>query len=727
MIRSSLRRFGIAVVVLAAVPTLMADTVLVPQVVLRESGGGQYVLVASVSPRIAGRVAPPVLPEGCATTSDPTLVRDGAIMTWTIAFECSDALNAGDQLYLPWQVDGIRLTAEWEKGKSPERLFGREGAGIIVAIDALLERSTSPAALGAQFLPLGLRHFFTSWVHVLTVVALAVALGRANIGTVLAGFSTGHAFSLVAAEAGAVGVPVVPAEATLAAAAAIVLARYRHWDDHRYELALVGVVLGATHGLGLATTVAGNGTSGIALVYGLFFAIMAFELSQWIVGLGLASLLSSASEVAPDRQGVVVHSLGVVAAFTVFASMQIGIGSTVVPVEDAGTFDASAPAANQAAGVTVPLLRQTTQTGALAYPFMSYLIVEPYQVRHEVLVSVPAVAQWITVVNRQGMVPVAAQDAIAAQVVDLLRREVVMRIDAADVLPATTRFDWVAVEPTGILTRQRPQPEPFNTAVIGVIFEYATDGLVNDIAVDWGLALGAEVPVLITDPVAQAEAALTEDNSMFTWQNTLGDYELPTIEAIRTEAPWVPLPSIALILGAAVVVGMTRRRSPLVTATLIGAFLIYPFARVSAQIPFVAESRLSTDQAAPILEAMLMNVYRSFDIHEETAIYDRLALTVTGDQLVDVYLESRRALELENRGGATVRIDEVVVRDVRDVRRAEDGGLVIDGIWTVGGSVNHFGHEHFRQNRYDASVTVVPVDGFWKISGIELFEERRMM
>ena len=160
---------------------------------------------------------------------------------------------------------------------------------------------------------------------------------------------------------------------------------------------------------------------------------------------------------------------------------------------------------------------------------------------------------------------------------------------------------------------------------------------------------------------------------------------------------------------------------------LAAAYVLYPFARAEARIPLVGELRIDRAQAADVLEGLLTNVYRCFDIHNEDLIYDRLALTVTGEQLLDVYLESRRALELENRGGARVRIDEVVVREIRAIRETEDGGYELDTLWTVGGSVNHFGHIHFRQNRYDATITIVPVDGTWKILGLELIEEKRVL
>ena len=51
----------------------------------------------------------------------------------------------------------------------------------------------------------------------------------------------------------------------------------------------------------------------------------------------------------------------------------------------------------------------------------------------------------------------------------------------------------------------------------------------------------------------------------------------------------------------------------------------------------------------------------------------------------------------------------------------------VDATWTVSGSVNHFGHVHYRQNRYDAAVHLVAVDGTWKIRGIEVLDERRLL
>ena len=42
------------------------------------------------------------------------------------------------------------------------------------------------------------------------------------------------------------------------------------------------------------------------------------------------------------------------------------------------------------------------------------------------------------------------------------------------------------------------------------------------------------------------------------------------------------------------------------------------------------------------------------------------------------------------------------------------------------GSVGHWGHVHTRQNVYDAIMTIAVIDGAWKITGLEVLEEKRV-
>ena len=53
-------------------------------------------------------------------------------------------------------------------------------------------------------------------------------------------------------------------------------------------------------------------------------------------------------------------------------------------------------------------------------------------------------------------------------------------------------------------------------------------------------------------------------------------------------------------------------------------------------------------------------------------------------------------------------------------------GFTALATWTVTGSVGHWGHIHKRSNRYQAELDIAPVDGVWKIVGLELLQEERI-
>ena len=102
-------------------------------------------------------------------------------------------------------------------------------------------------------------------------------------------------------------------------------------------------------------------------------------------------------------------------------------------------------------------------------------------------------------------------------------------------------------------------------------------------------------------------------------------------------------------------------------------------------------------------------------------------MSVMGDQLTQIYLQNRQSLELANRGGARANVDEVDILAINEVTKSEGDGFVADAVWTVSGSVSHFGHTHYRRNRNHALVTFVIDGDSWKIRDIELIDEKRLL
>jgi hypothetical protein len=143
--------------------------------------------------------------------------------------------------------------------------------------------------------------------------------------------------------------------------------------------------------------------------------------------------------------------------------------------------------------------------------------------------------------------------------------------------------------------------------------------------------------------------------------------------------------------------------------------------------PALAAGALKEAQAEALLQTLLKNVYRAFDFREEEDVYDKLALSVSGDLLADLYLQNRRSFAIQQAGGAQAKIKEVEIRQAQAKRLKGDSlAYAITGRWTALGTVGHWGHLHMRQNLYDAVVSIEALDGRWKITNLELLDERRI-
>ena len=80
---------------------------------------------------------------------------------------------------------------------------------------------------------------------------------------------------------------------------------------------------------------------------------------------------------------------------------------------------------------------------------------------------------------------------------------------------------------------------------------------------------------------------------------------------------------------------------------------------------------------------------------------------------------------LANQGGAKVKVKSVAIDEIES-ERGEGGSFRAQTVWTVTGSVGHWGHLHERRNRYRAMLEVVPRDGVWKLAVLEILEEERL-
>lgn len=375
---------------------------------------------------------------------------------------------------------------------------------------------------------------------------------------------------------------------------------------------------------------------------------------------------------------------------------------------------------------------------------MSFLYVEPYEVRHEILTRVKDLEEWMDVGLRGGeYIEIDELEPLKQRIGEFLLSRNKTLIDGQAADPILDRTNYLKVALTGIQLLEQPERLEVSTAIVGVIITYLTDGIPDEVTVDWDLFTDQiqQVPATATDPAGPLPTFVTPDDNVHKWTNFLKNYELPTVQqvAIKDSLGQLDIPLASLFCFAMLlpigwqVSKRARNGAPLgkpigaAAALLIVGVVALPFQPVSVARPVAVAGNLDDGQATALLETLLKNVYRAFDFREEEDVYDRLALSVSGDLLADVYLENRRSFAIQTAGGAQAKVREVSINNAT-AKRLDGASLAyaLRGQWTAMGTVGHWGHVHTRQNLYDAVVTIEAIDGVWKITDIDVLEENRI-
>jgi hypothetical protein len=375
---------------------------------------------------------------------------------------------------------------------------------------------------------------------------------------------------------------------------------------------------------------------------------------------------------------------------------------------------------------------------------MSFLYIEPYEVRHEVLARVKDLAAWIDLGLRgEEFIEADENDLLKKRVGDFFLQGDQTLIDGKRLRPILDRVSFVKYSTTASTFVVQPERLPINTAMVGVIITYLTGGLPQQVTSQWDLWSKniRKVPTNAIDPAGGLPSYVTPDDNVLTWTNFLKTYVPPTVARIKVDASFttvkIPLASVLCLL-ALLPLGMQIKKhrknirslgiyTGMAMLFIAGSFLLYPFLKVSVAKPAVLAPKITNEQAVSVLDELLKNIYRSFDFREEADVYDRLATSVSGDLLSEIYLQNRKSMVVAQAGGARARVKEVKILDV-DTNNLDDNpiGVLFHAKWTAMGSVGHWGHIHVRKNQYEANITVEPVDGAWKITDLELLEEKRI-
>jgi hypothetical protein len=287
-----------------------------------------------------------------------------------------------------------------------------------------------------------------------------------------------------------------------------------------------------------------------------------------------------------------------------------------------------------------------------------------------------------------------------------------------------------------------PERVPLNTAMIGIIITYLTEGMPKEVTTQWTLFSDRvqKVTARMTDPAGPFPWDLQPDNNVLKWTNYLKNYTIPTVDHITVDKHHqgfsLPLASsvclLVFIFTGMIMISRIRNNQAIKIHFIImgllatGVIGLYPFGHIAVGSA-ARISQFQEEDGKVILHSLLKNVYRSFDFRNEEDVYDKLAISVSGDLLAKVYLDHRKSMSVQQAGGAQAKVETLEIKSVSiTISDKKKGALDLEAVWNAAGSVGHWGHTHTRKNLYRAIVTVKPVDGSWKIVDLDLLEEKRI-
>ncbi len=292
---------------------------------------------------------------------------------------------------------------------------------------------------------------------------------------------------------------------------------------------------------------------------------------------------------------------------------------------------------------------------------MTFLYVEPFEVRHETLVRVKDLAAWLDPELRgDEFIEVDEFEPLKKKVGEFLLQHSKVRIDGKQLRPILDRTSFVKYTMTRTFFIDQPERMPLNTAMVGVIITYLTKKIPQQVTVDWDLFSDRiqKVPTSAVDPAGPFRSYVTPDDNVLTWTNFLKTYKMPTVARIVVDEKLtrlkIPAGSVLCLL---VLVPLSLRfrkhrhnaraiglHLGLAVVVIAGSILLYPYLKIAVARPSVMVPDLTKKEAVVILDNLLKNIYRSFDFREEEDVYDRLATSVYGNLLTDIYLQNSKSL-----------------------------------------------------------------------------------
>ncbi len=267
---------------------------------------------------------------------------------------------------------------------------------------------------------------------------------------------------------------------------------------------------------------------------------------------------------------------------------------------------------------------------------------------------------------------------------------------------------------------------------VGISARYPCDGRPETVTLAWHEFSGAlgldlvRIPALVSCREDFQSFWFTETAHQETWRVPPAGTSFRDVAEFQlgdaTRRPWL---AIALWIAAAGIGGSAFlshrfRVRVVVIAALFAGGGVYSWQQTMNTFP------LTQPEAKRLFESLHRNVYRAFDENTEEGIYDALALSVSDGLLQELYREIISSLKIATEDSVQCTVRTVGILSIQLVGEPKAEAYQTECRWRVAGTVDHWGHKHWRNSEYSARFVVARVEEQWKIAAIAVLDQIRI-
>lgn len=299
----------------------------------------------------------------------------------------------------------------------------------------------------------------------------------------------------------------------------------------------------------------------------------------------------------------------------------------------------------------------------------SFLYINRYEVRHEILIPLLTLEEWVPIERRDPDFLEVDEQVTARQGIErFLVEKSRVAINGALVKGTLARVNFFTLDINDFALNAEPRRINVYQARVGAILSFPSRTVPRSVTAEWE-TFSEQAPflntVLLIGNDKPARFVFHHQAKQYTWSGDLA-------------------------------------RPPLV-------------------LPPKNASLTDSRQRQTVVEQVLTNIYSAFDFRHDEDVYDALATSVHGDLLREVYLRMKRSLLMAEQGGTLAHASRVAV--LKTIPRGPDE---YETTWRVTSVAEHWGHLHTQVTEFRGLLKLAMLTNAWKLVSFQLLDEKRV-